>query len=337
MASSPIPHESEARAWRAGRPLWRPPPSEIPAPLYEVAPRASVVMPLYNKCRSVSRAVRSVLDQTFRNFELIVVDDGSDDGSGDVVREIADSRTRLLTQENQGAAVARNRGIIEARGDFVALLDADDEWAPNFLEVMVDLFERHPQAQVAGACYRIQQGEQILNPDAFTGVFAEGAEEAEVDFFEVARDQQPINCSSAVIRRSLFAKAGLFPAGITHGEDLDLWLRIGIACGEHGLVLTRRTHAIWYRDTENMAGMQRGVTSRLPSADRVLTARRQYDSKIVEYAYMLILVQAGRLRRCGRRWKSLRWLWQVRRTRYHRMRVLKELARILIARGAIPV
>jgi glycosyltransferase involved in cell wall biosynthesis len=103
----------------------------------------SVVIPLYNKAEHIQRSVDSVLAQTYRDFELLVVDDGSVDGSGDIVREYADSRIRVIVQANAGPGAARNRGLREARGEYIAFLDADDEWLPTYLEEQLRFFEKY--------------------------------------------------------------------------------------------------------------------------------------------------------------------------------------------------
>ena len=97
-----------------------------------VANPITVVIPLYNKARHIKRAMQSVLDQTFRDIEVIIVDDGSTDASVLEVKTICDPRIRLITQENKGSSAARNRGIIEASNPIIAFLDADDIWMPHF-------------------------------------------------------------------------------------------------------------------------------------------------------------------------------------------------------------
>ncbi|MGI6022871.1 MAG: glycosyltransferase family 2 protein, partial [Methanoculleus sp.] len=93
-------------------------------------PEVSVVIPLYNKAPYIARALASVITQTCQGFEVIVIDDGSTDGGAEIVRRLDDTRIRVIRQENRGVSAARNRGIESARTDFIAFLDADDEWMP---------------------------------------------------------------------------------------------------------------------------------------------------------------------------------------------------------------
>jgi glycosyltransferase involved in cell wall biosynthesis len=104
--------------------------------------RVTVVLPLYNKAPYVRRALDSIAAQTFGEFEVILVDDGSTDGGGEIASQYPDARMRVLRQGNSGPGAARNRGIAEARGEFIAFLDADDEWRPEYLSHAVACFER---------------------------------------------------------------------------------------------------------------------------------------------------------------------------------------------------
>ena len=108
----------------------------------------SVVIPLYNKERYIARAIQSALGQTYGDFELIVVDDGSTDGSVDIVSQFADTRLRLINQANAGVGAARNRGIKDAKYELITFLDADDEWMPDFLETVLELREEFPEASL---------------------------------------------------------------------------------------------------------------------------------------------------------------------------------------------
>ena len=102
----------------------------------------SVVIPLYNKEKQVAHTLQSVLRQTFQDFEIVIVDDGSTDHSVEEVEKVRDTRIRLVHQQNAGVSAARNRGISEAKYDLIAFLDADDEWKPEYLETQYGLYQK---------------------------------------------------------------------------------------------------------------------------------------------------------------------------------------------------
>lgn len=114
--------------------------------------KVSVIIPLYNKVRWVRRTLESISTQTFRDFEVIVVDDGSTDGSAEVVASYPDRRFRMVRQANAGPGAARNRGIAEARGELIAFLDADDEWLPDFLTHNVRMLDAAGARVGAAVC-----------------------------------------------------------------------------------------------------------------------------------------------------------------------------------------
>ena len=199
----------------------------------------SIIMPLYNKASYVRKAVESVVGQTYRDWELIVVDDGSTDGGGDIVAAIADPRIRLVRQENAGVSAARNRGVAMAgasasaplsreaalASQYICFLDADDWWEPTFLEEMAGLIERHPDAGIYGTSYWIvKNGRRRQAPIGVDEGFTEG----EINYCQVyARTLcMPLWTGAVCIPRTIFDETGGFPVGITLGEDFLLWIRI---------------------------------------------------------------------------------------------------------------
>lgn len=190
-------------------------------------PKISVVIPLYNKARHIQRAVSSVLAQTYPDFELIVVDDGSTDGSGDVVRRVTDPRIRLITQANAGVSAARNRGVTEAKTDLVAFLDADDEWLPCFLDTAMKLQARYPEAGMYATAYRFCEGEKIWRP-AFAHCVTDPHGGLLEDYFRAALGPPPVWTSAVMIPKHVFTEVGLFPVGVRRGQDLHTWVRIAL-------------------------------------------------------------------------------------------------------------
>jgi glycosyltransferase involved in cell wall biosynthesis len=182
----------------------------------------SVVIPLYNKAPYVCRALSSVLRQTIQDFECIVVDDGSTDGGGDLVRKMGDRRIRLVRQANGGVSRARNKGINLARHPLIAFLDADDEWLPGFLEANLKIHQEH--SNIVASFTNYQQ-----EPDG-KRAFCETELGPRVlkDYFAFCLCHQGCGmCSSAVMaRRDTLLNIGGFPAGRALGEDLDTWARL---------------------------------------------------------------------------------------------------------------
>lgn len=184
--------------------------------------RISVVMPLYNKVAEVERALRSVVDQSLTPCEIIVVDDGSTDGSGAIVerliKECPDAGIRLITQKNSGVSAARNRGIEEAKGDYVALLDADDWWLSGYIAEVCRLMEYYPDADAYATAFDIVNGsERVAAPVPTVEGYINPAEEA-------LRGRYPIIPSTATLRKETATAVGGFPEGMRIGEDQWLWV-----------------------------------------------------------------------------------------------------------------
>ena len=187
----------------------------------------SVIIPLYNKEDTVKRAIDSVLNQTFQDFEIIVVDDGSTDQSVKQVEAINDSRLKIISQDNAGVSAARNRGIQEAGYEYLAFLDADDQWLPGFLETISHLISNYTACVVYGTRYFFgMPDEKATRPclvrglsDDFSGVMD--------DYFTIAaKSDPPIHASAVVVKKSAIDQIGGFPLGIKSGEDLLTWARL---------------------------------------------------------------------------------------------------------------
>jgi len=182
----------------------------------------SIVMPLYNKAPYVERAIRSVLAQTYADFELVVVDDGSTDGGASLVSGLADLRIRVLKQVNQGPGAARNRGVQAAQCPLIAFLDADDEWNPRFLESGIGALEAHPGAV---AVFSNNQCTHKHAPEIRRRRFPAAVLLSDYYAFW-RRHGTAMSSSSTLVRREALLAAGGFPMARRVGEDLDTWFRL---------------------------------------------------------------------------------------------------------------
>lgn len=185
-----------------------------------MGPSVTVVIIAYNTRDFVEVAIDSVLRQTFRQLELVVVEDGSDDGTRALVAGIDDPRVRYLRQENAGPSAARNLGIRASSGELIAFLDSDDWWEPAKLERQVAALSAHPECGWAFSGAR-----QVTE---FGQVMDEGLPQVSG---HVLRHMLPVNCvtgssSSVIVRRRLLESVGGFDETLRYSEDWDLWLRL---------------------------------------------------------------------------------------------------------------
>ena len=184
--------------------------------------RFSVIIPLYNKEAYVRKALESVIAQTFKDFECIVVDDGSTDNSADVVRELVNDRFRLIRQPNAGVAAARNNGVKASKGEYVCFLDADDWWEANFLEEMDRLITEYPEA---GLCatnyvyYKPGKTHVALN-------LSRGYIDYPKAYYEGS--SMPVTSITTCMPRKVFDEMRGFPVGIKLGEDFLLWAKTAL-------------------------------------------------------------------------------------------------------------
>lgn len=187
----------------------------------------SVIIPLYNKENYLPQAIKSVLEQTVTDFEVLVIDDGSTDGSLAVANSYTDTRLFVYSKENQGAAATRNFGIEKAKGRLIAFLDADDYWENNHLEELMRLYSAYPQAGMYAMRYCKVFSEKGKKIAVFKGIAADFFEIVP-DYFEASAIDSVASASSIAIRREVFEQVGLFDAAMVAGEDIDLWIRVAL-------------------------------------------------------------------------------------------------------------
>lgn len=196
----------------------------------------SVIMPVYNVEQYVAEAIRSVLGQTYKAFELIIVDDSGHDASMEIVRGFSDERIRVVSQPNRGLAGARNTGIAYARGQYIALLDSDDRWDPAKLMLHAIHLRKNPQVDVSYA------GSRLIDADGRVLPVAMSPRLADVDAAHILRRNPVGNGSAAVIRRSALdmvvfphpqqpTRMCWFDESFRQSEDIEMWIRMSAGHG----------------------------------------------------------------------------------------------------------
>ncbi|MFT3754073.1 MAG: glycosyltransferase family A protein [Paludibacter sp.] len=212
----------------------------------------SIIIPLYNKAPYIRKALESVFAQTYTDFELIVVDDGSTDNSLENLRftihdlQLSDEKIRVIEQANRGVSTTRNNGVKLAKYDYIAFLDADDWWEPSYLEEMKRLIDEFPEAGIYGSnYYKVKHGKLI---QANIGI-EDGFERGLINYCRVyARTMyMPLTSITSVIKKSVFEKENGFKPLLRMGEDFDLWVRVAM---KYPVALLNKPLAYYNQDVE---------------------------------------------------------------------------------------
>lgn len=219
-------------------------------------PFFSVIIPLYNKEPHISRGIKSVLKQTFQNFELIVINDASSDGSLEVVKTFVDPRIKVYHRDNPGPGgyAARNLGIKKATGEWLAFLDADDEWFPDHLEKMKSLSEKFPKCSFLGCGWQISNN-KMLQPDKY---FAKNLSRTSHEInckqylYAAAKGQRAACASVTCVKRDSPVAQNLFPENnkVKRGGDLHAWLKL--ICYHKKMAWSNHIGAVYHQDSVNM-------------------------------------------------------------------------------------
>jgi glycosyltransferase involved in cell wall biosynthesis len=211
----------------------------------------SVIIPLFNKGPYIARAMRSVFNQTVQDFEIIVVDGGSQDDGPKIVKDFFDPRIHFFIQSGKGVSNARNEGVNNAENEFIAFLDADDEWMPKHLETIIRLIEKYPNAGMYTTAYKIHTSEGLTRWANYQYIPNEPWEGLLPDYFRSgALGEYPVWTSVVVIPRKIFHEVGGFPEGYWWAEDADLFGKIAL---KYPVAFSWVFGAIYHWDAENRA------------------------------------------------------------------------------------
>lgn len=271
-------------------------------------PFFSVVIPLYNKAPHVARSVGSVLNQTFRDFELLIVNDASTDGSADEVQKFNDPRICLLHREKPGPGgyAARNLGIREAKGQWIAFLDADDEWYPDHLGKMHELFFQYPDVYFMGCGWHTCINGKKTEDRYFKRYQSKGLHVlSPKDYLQSCLSQmQPVWTSITCVKKSSPVIPNLFPADteVKRGGDQHAWLKL--ICYHKKMVWSNYIGAIYHIDSVNMvtkiastnfALLNENICNELSKKldhKEIVLLRKWLNTKIKEY-WLLSIVKDG--------------------------------------------
>lgn len=240
----------------------------------------SVIIPLYNKASYIEKAIRSVAAQTCRDFELIVIDDGSKDGGFEIAKKLLAALTPPLggwgatCQSNQGVSVTRNNGVKLAKYDYIAFLDADDWWAATYLEEMKNLIGQYPEAGIyASSYYKVKNGKHI---QANIGV-SDGFQQGLINYFQVYAKTlwMPLWTGATVIKKNIFHENNGFKPTLKLGEDFDLWVRVAL---KYPVAFLNKPLAYYNQDVEQ-ANRAIGTKLHKPQEHMLFALKELYETE----------------------------------------------------------
>jgi len=276
-------------------------------------PRVSVIIPAYNAMNYLPQTLKSVLKQTFTDFEILIINDGSSDDIVEWASQISDSRVKLISQINQGVSAARNTGIRNAQGEYIAFIDADDLWEPTKLEKQVNCLEANP---VVGLVYTWTAFiDQFGQPTGVSKV-----SHAEGNVWEKIVIQDMISPGgSAMVRTECFDKVGLFDVELRIGEDRDMWTRIAAICP---FAVIKEFLTLYRRHSQNTTISNEKI---IPQLSKVIEKTFENASENLLYlkrrSYCWIHIYAA--------WSSIQDEKDYKKARYYRKQAVRNYPQII--------
>lgn len=215
-------------------------------------PFISVIIPVYNKANFLAKTLQSVFDQKFKDFEVIIVNDGSTDNSLELIEQFKDKRLQVFNQGNQGASMARNFGINQAQSKWIALLDADDIWSDNHLEEICNTIQKLPKAKVVSTAYQIELYYNFVKQPAFSKPRPKAISYID-DYFAYSLIDPLFWTSTLAFTKTSFKETGGFDPTLKTGQDIDLIIRFAL---KYRLGYNPKVTLSYKRFTENNLSSQ---------------------------------------------------------------------------------
>ncbi len=231
----------------------------------EVMPLFSVVVPLYNKQDHIRDTMLSILAQYEDDYEIVVINDGSTDGSERIVQEIKSAKIKYFSQPNKGVSSARNLGIAKASGTYIAFIDADDYWTPNHLSELRKGIELFPDQHVFCTNYCLQLSKQLTRETTFSHLVAPKEIVVLDNFFKYNLLDPIATGSTMCIRTSLLQQGYYFDTDIVSGQDTELWIRLGL---QYALVFNPKVTTTYIKDVQNSLSKSNQLASRKMLTER---------------------------------------------------------------------